>query len=409
MPISESELPEIDIFSDDFSRDPIAIMQQARDKSWVAKFSMGHAVLDFAAMKDILSDPRVRTPNKDITAMSGLPEVSAFARFNNHFLLALEGDDHDRMRKAVSSAFTPRAANKHRPFMRETINGILDDRAASGQCDFVDIASQYPITVMCRLLGVDAGDIPDFEAWLEAIGEAFALSPEVYQKIDSALENMFDYAEQVIEARLDSGEIYDDLLQSLLDLATVEKVITREELLVLVLNLLSAGYDTTKNQLILCMKVLLDRPDELEALLADPKRYKPFIDECLRMSNPIMATLRVANEDFEYRGAKFPKDGMIWIPLFFSGLGPEMNEEPYHFDAHRKGKRHLAFSSGIHVCLGMFLARALLEEGLPVILERMQNLKATAEPKTRPFNGIWAYSEMPISFDLLGLRRLGDD
>ena len=399
MQLEELNLPEIDIHSPEFIKDPNANYAEARRHSWLAKYPFGYILLDYQAMKDFLPDERCRTPNRDITALAGVEKGSPFERFNDHFLLALDGDEHRRHRRIMAPAFTPREANRFRPFMRETINEILDQVADKGECDFVRVAAQYPITVMCHLIGVSPKDIARFEEWVIVQSDAFSLNQESVASVNAALGHMFEYVTELVEHRRKPGEKRDDLLQTLVDLATEGERLSDEELRVLLIHLIAGGYDTTKNQLICIMKILLDHPEEWKALSRVPDRIKPFIEEALRFLNPITTTFRVPNVDIEYRDTLIPKDTMLMLPLTFAGRDEAVNESPMNFNPDRPTKRHLAFGLGIHICVGMFLARALLEEALPIIVERLKQPKAAGEAIPRQFSAIGGYVELPIRFE----------
>jgi len=400
MKLYEMELPEIDINAPGFLRDPHAKYAEARSQSWIARFQDGYVLLDYDDMKTMLTDDRCRTPNQDITKLAGVEKGSPFERWNNHFLFALNGEPHDRLRKLVAPAFTPREATRFRPFMRETIQKILDQVEGQSECDFSALAAQYPITVMCHILGVNSADIARFEDWLITLANLFTLDKEILEEVNGVLANLFDYVDELIEGRRAPGEKPDDLLQTLVDLTTDGDNLSDEELRLLLINLLSGGYDTTKNQLIFIMKVLIDNPEEWQLLADNPDRVKPFIEEAFRFRNPVNTSLRVANEDIEYRDIVIPKDTMMMLPLTFSGHDASKNEAPNEFRADRNKKHHLTFGQGVHFCLGTFIARALLEEALPIIVERLRKPKPAGEATVPDhFMGLSSYDELPISFE----------
>ena len=398
--LDQVDIVEVDIFNDDFMDDPARAWSRAAEQSWLAKTAFGYAVLDYDAMREIESDPRLRTPNRDIVKMMGGVPGTPFERFTGHFMLALDGAEHQRMRKLVAPAFTPKAANNYRQLMRETIERVLDEVADKGECDFSKVVERYPISVMCEMLGLRASDIPSIKNYLEHMGVTFSLDPAMVPLANEILGPLFDYATNVIEERRCPGEHPQDLVQSLCDLADSRDRFSEEELKVLIVFLLSAGYDTTKNQLTYIMKLLCDFPEEYKKLAADPKRLKPFIEESLRFLNPIAGSWRFVNEDMEYRGVRFPADTMIMIPLGYAGRDGKKNADPNRFDPDRSGKSHLTFGSGPHICVGMFLARALMEEAVPIIVRRLAHPRQTGPiAHGEVFGPIWLCRSLPIAFD----------
>ena len=393
------EIPEIDINSPAFLEDPHSTYAEARRQSWIARFQDGYILLDYDDMKALLTDPRCRTPNRDITKLAGVEKGSPFERWNDHFLFALDGEPHDRLRKIVAPAFTPREAYRFRPFMRDTMHRILDQIEGQSECDFTQVAAQYPITIMCRILGVDPADIERFEGWLISLANLFTLNKKVLEELNVTLAQLFDYVDELIDGRRAPGKKPDDLLQSLVELSTDGDSLSDEELRLLLINLLSGGYDTTKNQLIFIMKVLIDNPEQWHFLSENPDQVKPFIEEVIRYRNPVNTSLRVSNEDMEFRDIVIPKDTMLMLPLTFSGHDASKNEEPSEFRVDRKMKLHLAFGQGVHFCLGYFMARALLEEALPIIVDRIRKPKPAGDAIIPSyFMGLSSYTKLPISF-----------
>lgn len=399
MQLADLDVAEIQIHDPDFVNDPHTIYSVARKKNWVARFPMGYVVLDQQAMRDFLMDDRCRTPNRDISAMVGVGKGTPFERFYDHFFLALDGETHKRLRMILAPAFTPREAAKYRPFMNETINNIIDSLDGAAECDFTRVAARYPITVMCDILGVSTDDIDKFEEWVIVLSDAFSLNEETVAKVNWALAHLFDYADELVDARRNRSETKDDLLQTLVDLATDGESLSDEELRVLLINLISAGYDTTKNQLILMMKVLLDHPEEWSKVADDRGRVKKVVDESLRFYNPISATFRATNVDIEYRDTLIPKDTMLMLPLTYAGRDEAFYDSPHAFNPDRDKTKSITFGRGAHICLGMFMARALLEEALSVLVERMKNPQLAGEAVFRHFSGMVGMDALPISFE----------
>jgi len=397
--LASLDLPQIDLFDPVFSENPHAVYARARERSWLAKYQFGYILLDQASMKDFISDGvRFREPNRDIVA-AWHAEGTPFERFTSNQLVALDGVEHKRIRDLVAPAFTPRAANAHRQLMRETIEGALDEVLPKGQCDFTTVSAKYPITVMCKLIGVPVNDIPMFAKWLEPQESAFGQDSAALPLLNDALTHLLAYVERIVEQRRALGHHPQDLLQSLVDISNEEDRLSKEELVLLVALLLGAGYDTTKNQLNLLMKLLIDRPDERRRLAEDPARTKPIIEESLRFLNVIGCLHRVTNVEITYRDVLIPANTFFSIPITFHGRDPAVYNNPNTFDADRSPSRHFAFGQGMHICLGQFLARALLEEGLPILVRRLKNPRLAGPIKYRSPMGIWGYTSLPIAFE----------
>ena len=399
--LSELDLPHIDLFDPEYARDPHSTYLAASGKSWIAQYQFGYLVLDYEAMRDFLrDDERCREPNVDLVRMWNA-QGTAFERFTAHQLVALRGDEHKRIRDLVAPAFTPMAASRHRQFMRETLNGIID--GVSGRsCEFTELSARYPITVMCRLIGVPIEDVAKFADWLEPQEAAFGQDASMLPAIDDGLVNMYEYATRLVESRREAGDHPEDLLQDLVELAHEGDRLDDEELRTLLILLLGAGYDTTKNQLNLIMKMLIDHPGEQEKLADDPARVKRLINESLRLRNAIGCLHRLTDVDIEYRDVLIPANTFLSIPVTFYGWDGNYADAPGRFDPERRDAPPvIAFGQGIHMCLGQFLARALLEEGLPILARRIRNPRLAGDIAHRSPMGIWGYKSMPVAFDAI--------
>ncbi len=399
MRLDELELPEVDVYSNEYLDDPHALTSELRKENWVVKYNHGYMLLDLESMKYFLKSQDCRTANRDVTKLVGADPSSSFARFNDHFMQALEGEEHKNMRNAINRPLGPKAMNIHRPLMRETIHTAIDAYASSGECDFADFARHYPITVMCSLLGIDASYIPKFEAWLESMASVTAPTPENMAAVDDALKNMFIYAESLVEERRQPENRKEDLLQQVVDLGDDNAQLSEEEIRILIVHLLAGGYDTSKNHLILMMKAMLDFPEQLDIIEKDRSKIKPFIEESLRYQNPIGILNRMTNIDIEYRDVTFPKETMLFMPVTVAGRDAAANETPDKFDIDREKKNHCAWGQGHHICPGMFMAKAILEEGMDVILDRMKKMRPAGEAKLRPYGPVWGYATLPMTFN----------
>ena len=397
--LTELEMPHLDVFSPEFLRDPHSRYARALKESWIAGFDGGYILLDQQSMRDFLADTeRLRQPYDNIVAQWDAAD-RPWGEFQLDHPISMNGDDHKRVRGLVQPAFVPREADRHRPLMRQRFNDLIDPIAGIGRCDFAKIACQYPVTIICKLLGVPLEDISSIERYLTALVEGASQQVEKLPLLDDAVVNLLDYIRPVIAGRR-AGERVDDLLQVMIDAVDGEDRLTDEELHHFVIGLLSGGYDTTMNQLILTVMRLCEFPDEWEKLAADPEgRSAAFIQESLRYQNMFGATARETAKEFEYRGVTFPANTLITIPLTFAGQDPAFNEDARCFNPDRETCKHIAFGIGPHFCPGKFLALALLEEALPIVVRRMPRPRVVGELEyIGPF-GAWGVRSLPIEFD----------
>jgi len=241
--------------------------------------------------------------------------------------------------------------------------------------------------------------IPQMNSALASQVDALAMDPVYKAPLLEGWEIMWNFADRLISEREASGVTGEEhLLDAMIAVKRAGKL-DDMELRFMVLVLLFAGYDTSKNQLAMTMHLLMDRP-EIYARCAEDKAYcGRVIQESLRHSG-IAPPYRAVMEDFEYEGVGFRKGEMMIMATPFAGRDPSVFPDPLKFDPDRENlSRHVSFGRGPHMCLGQYIARTQLEEGLHQIARRMKNPRLTGEVMWRHFLGAWGPEEMPITFD----------
>ena len=169
--VHELDLPEVDASALD--RDAaLAAYQAVRDQHWLIRVPMGYAVTHYDDVTAILRERRFHSALEILPQLAGI-EGPARER-TQRSILAMEGPEHTRLRRLASPAFTPRATDRLRPFMREVINGLVDPLAARGTTELVDdLCEPYPIPIICELLGAPKDDWKLFSGWATDIFRIF--------------------------------------------------------------------------------------------------------------------------------------------------------------------------------------------------------------------------------------------
>jgi cytochrome P450 len=388
----------------DFGVDPMPYFEAARRQHpWLARCDVGFVVTDYQAMKDILyHDDKLRMPTEQIVALMGA-EGAAWGRFTNEMVLARSGVEHTRLRGSVAEAFTPRSVNRLRPLMRRVVSALLDEWTPKGAFDFTEFAANFPIRVMFGLIGGSPDVLPSIQASLEVQGSSFGLDASRMPVIEEAFLVLSDFVDGLIAERGPNGT-HGDLLDDLIAARTAG-ALSEVELRHMLIFLFGAGYDTSKNLLSLILHSMLQDP-QMWARCAEDRPYcDKVVEEALRHTSP-SNPYRAVTEAFDYRDVQLPANSMLIFPLSISGRDPAAFPRPLAFDPERVHEnRQIAFGRGMHICLGQFLARAQIEEGVHLIAQRLTNPRATAEPTWRPFPGVWGLKTLPIAFDPAPCRR----
>ena len=399
-PVTELSLPYLAIGSPEFARDPVSQFDTARAlHPWLAKTDYGYVITEYAAIKDLLGlDAQMRPPHEVfIDAMNA--RGSRWERFQMESVLAIHNADHKRIRDVVAPMFTPRAANQHRALMRQVISRVLDEWSPKGRFDFEEFASYFPITVMCSLLGASPSIVPGLRSSLEALGLSFNMIPGFLPQLEKACEVLEDALASLIAdrragRRLNAGA---DLLDPLLE-ARDSGGLSEGELQSLLIFLFVAGYDTSKNVLTFIMHDMLQHP-EIYARCAEDLAYcRKVVEESMRYRSP-GTSARLTDVDLVYRDVMIPKNTMLFLPNGIAGRDPSAFPDPEKYDPDRQQtNRHIGFGRGMHLCLGQFIARAQLEEGLHQIARRIKSPRLAGMYGYRPFPGVWGIKGLPIEF-----------
>ena len=385
--------------SPDFWKDPYAYLEEARQSNpWIARFQQGYIVYGFDEMVKLLTDEEnLRIGYGMIIDFYGV-RGTMWARFMDEMMLAVSGDVHRQLRNSVSRAFTPRRANRERETMRRVVGQLLDKWAPLGSFDFAEFAAHFPISVMCALLGVSTDELPEILSALENHTRSLTFDPAAKPYFMAGWDVLWAFADRTVKAREKSGlGDPDSLLDTLIETKNSGELDETNLRFMLIL-LLIAGYDTSKNQLTVTMNLLLDRPEMYARCAEDLQFCRAVTEESLRHSS-VVSNYRFALRDFTYNGVQFREGDTLVMALPLGDRDPSIFDDPGEFRPGReKVNHHLAFGRGAHICLGQFLARNQLQEGLHLIAQRLKNPARAGRVEWRPFLGVGGIKSLPVKF-----------
>lgn len=399
--ITDLELPSLPMEDPAFSENPLPHFAAAREKhDWLATCAFGFVVSQYDAMRDLLWLDHSMTGAYDDVVDIMNARGTQWGRFQQESLLAQKGESHKRIRNVLAPAFTPQQANKHRPLMRKVIAELLDEWAPKGRFDFEEFASFFPITVMCSLIGASPKVVPQIRASLEAFGLSLSMDRNHLPALENATEVLDAFVQDLVaerrKARRPRGE--EDLLEILINTLDAGDLSERE-LYDLLIFIFVAGYDTSKNALTLMMDAMIQRPDIYRHCAEDADFCRKVTEENFRYLTTSTIP-RVTTRDITYRDVLIPAGTMLFFPVSVAGRDPGAIDDPESFDPERENlKKHLTFGMGVHICLGQFIARAQIQEGLHLIAQRIRNPRRTGPSSWRPFYGVWGLRGLPIEFD----------
>jgi cytochrome P450 len=397
--VSELELPHLTTIGLERD-DAIEAIEAARAQHWLARTDMGYSVTRLQDVTAILRDKRFHSA---LSMVQRAPELvgTPYAESRRQSILTMEGDDHARLRRLVAPAFTPASANRLRPTMRAVVGELVDRVVGQGECELVaDVCEPYPIPIICELLGAPPQDWKLFSGWATDIFRIFNNNlAEDLPLIERASGELTQYvADMITERRADPR---DDLLSDLIAIEEEGDRLSTDEMTMLAQAVLMAGTDTTRNQLACSVALFSEHPDQWALLASNPEMAPRAVEESMRCLGAVQGTARIASEDVVYRDVVFPAGTLVSASLAGANRDNEVWDDPNEFDITKeRGTAQMTFGAGIHFCMGAALARAELQEALPLLARRMPGLARNGEIEWKPSTfGIWGPARLPLRFE----------
>src|ERR1700722_5305881 len=397
--VSELDLPYLDTVGLE-RREAVDAIAAARSVHWLARSELGYSVTRQQGVTAILRAQRFHSALSMIEQSPELQGSSARDR-RGESILTMEGPGHARLRRLVAPAFTPASANRLRPTMQRVVGELVDRVVGRGECELVaDVCEPYPIPIICELLGAPPEDWKLFSGWATDIFRIFNNNlAEDLPFITRAGEELTAYVSDMITAR--RADPRDDLLSALIAIEEEGDRLSTDEMAMLAQAVLMAGTDTTRNQLACCVALFAEHPDQWALLAEQPELAPRAVEESMRYLGAVRATVRFASEDVVYRDVLFPRGTIVSTALAGANRDPDVWEHPNEFDiTQERGTAQMTFGAGIHFCLGAALARAELQEALPLLARRMPGLARNGDVTWKPATfGIWGPAHLPVRFD----------
>lgn len=377
-------VPEISLTDPEVLTDPFTAYGRAREQAPLARvgapgFGPVWAATRHETARAMLSDPRFELTSHSFQR----PDVPEHCRAYLRTMSEVDGPEHTRLRRLVSPAFSARRALDFRPRIAPLVGQLLD--ALPAEADLLrDFARPLPMDVICELVGIPEDDRPRWREYGIAVasghGPAFA----------AAIPGIVAGAQAAIARR--RAEPGDDLLD---DLIGAQDRLTDTEMVTLVWHLVLAG-QTPANLIANAVVALLEHPDQLAALRADPRLVSRAVDELIRWCGPTLLTIpRYAREDVDLAGVLIREGEAVVAAVPAVNRDPRAFADPDRLDVTRSGGGHLGFGHGPHFCLGASLARMQTEVALTALLGRpVEAVRADRMPDP----GTWRLSSLVVRF-----------
>jgi len=330
---------------------------------------------------------------------------------------------HTQLRKVLARGFTPRMVKKLEEIFRELTRETIDSVIERGACDFVrEVAAPMPIRLIARMIGIDEKDEKDFHRWSDDLigAEGNYEDTQVMARAAQAFVEYSNYIRERLEERRKNPK--DDLLSLIVgwkdegvlgaaetspDRAVLEKYgteavaeLANDELTMMLVLLLIAGNETTRNAISGGISALIENPLERDKLIDDPGLIDSAVEEIVRWVSPVLSMSRTATQNTSVRGIPIQEGQRVFMVYPSANRDADQFKEPNRFKVDRNPNYHLGFGIGAHFCLGANLARMEIRVTVEEVLRRMKNLQYTqGPPKMAPSSLVRSFVSMPVRFD----------
>jgi cytochrome P450 len=315
-------------------------------------------------------------------------------------MFVMDPPEHTRLRTLVQQAFTPRVVTGLRPRVERRVDELLTAGGERGEIDLMaEFAGPLPATVLAEMLGIPAEDHELFRYWTTTLIESIdPVSHHLTGKSAEGAKARLDLERYLTETVADRRRRpREDLISALVQAEEAGDRLSGDELMEMCVLLTVAGLETTANLIGNGVNALLDHPDELDRLRAEPGLIGSAVEELLRYDAPIQLSGRIPIENVEMFGRGMRKGQMIGIVLGAANRDPAVFAEPDRLDLSRTPNNHLAFGRGIHFCLGAPLARVEGAIAIGALVTRFPGLRRAGDAKRRLNPHVRGFATLPVA------------
>jgi cytochrome P450 len=328
-----------------------------------------------------------------------LRQIIPFLAYN---LQGMDPPGHTRQRTLMMKTFTPRMIEAFRPTVQKLVDELIDQKLPDGSMDIVaDLAYPLPSNVILDLLSIPRSGRPYIRASAEAINEFVATilftGPQVWPRLAGVFAEVTRYLKSLIaERRKNPGQ---DLLTRMVQAEENGDMLSEDEIVIATNFLLFAGHETTANLIAVGLYYLLQNPEPMAQLRADPSKIPLAVEELLRYVSPVHTLARRTVQDVTIRGVAIPENSSIYLLIGAANRDPEKFPDPEKLDINRPPVRSLGFGYGIHFCIGAALARMESQVAFETIIKRLPDLKTAIDPpEFRPNYSLRGLKALQVEF-----------
>jgi cytochrome P450 len=396
------------VFDEEIHQDPYPTYARLHQEGPLHYLDVGSkwavwSLISHAECSSIAKDPRLSAKRAKQMLLSlpisRQPEFSELARMLSLWLIFMDPPEHTRLRKLLNKGFSTAAIEGLRPQVEAIVDQMLKPLQHGSEVDLLrEFANPMPVRIILEMLGIPQELRDTFVDWSRAIavfrGNPNRTVDEARAAQDALLELTEFFRKVVAERRRHKGS---DLISLLIDIEEEGEVLTEEELYAQCIALLFAGHETTRNLIGNGMYTLLRNPQQTAELREQPEMIRSAVEELLRYESPVQFTARVLKDDMEICGQQIRKGWTVLCMLGAANRDPKQFKEPDQLDLKRLNNQHLAFSAGLHFCIGAQLARLEGQVALLNLVQRFPQMKlAGPRPEWASTFGFRGLKSLPV-------------
>lgn len=343
------------------------------------------------------------------TYTSGFIAEGLGAFFDGLIILAMDGDEHRKVRALLQPAFMPETVNKWRPQIDQVIREeYIQPMLAAKKADLMKFGLELPIRVMYALMGFPSDEPSKFKqyaAWALAIVGGNQIDPskmvEARRQAGIAVKGLYDALEHVVVQRRAEGSQGDDVVGRLLRAEYEGRTLNDHEVITFTRSLLPAAGETTTRMFGSVMTLLLTTPGLLERVKADRSLIAKLMDETTRFEPVATFKVRETAKEVEFHGVTIPKGSFVQCMVVSANRDEDAFENPDVFDIDRKLKPSFGFGFGPHMCIGQFVAKVEISCAVNAILDLFPNLRLDPSQPVPKIAGaqLRGVSTLPVIWD----------
>ena len=383
---------DIDFYSDAVILDPYPIYAQLRELGPVVYLPQHdmYALSRYGEVSEVLRQPLRFVSSRGVSPIQKVNDILVGSTLNS------DPPEHDRTRAVTSEPLLPGALKEIEPMLEKAANGLIDTLCQRGEFDAIaDFAQFLPITIVAELVGLPV-DSAQMLKWASA---TFNLFGTENARTDQAFKDLTNLRDFLLKYGRPEKLKEGGWAKRIFDVGA-ERGIPYETCAQLMRDYINPSLDTTISTTGQIVKFFADHPDQWDLIREDASLIPNAVEEAVRMATPIRAFTRFAIEDSEIAGHTIPAGKRVIVIYASANRDPRKFSDPDRFDVTRNVHDHLGFGQGVHMCMGMHLARREIILLIEALRRRVERFELTAEPVVAMNNTIRAYASMPVKVHL---------